>query len=257
MADDAWAQWVGWQLHEAGFEVNLSAWWAAGTNKIHAQDQAARADGRTLVLLSPNMVDGPEELPGWSPVFTEDPGGLARRLVPVIVEACQPKGLLAPIIPISLVGLDEQEARQRLLDGLDGAASGRARPHAAPPFPPSIGLRREPTPTEDLVGLWPRPPEFPGVQLSSRLTDLLDRVADAYREQFPGVRVARKVSPDLLRYLEVETELEDDSEGEEATSGDRARAGRNRVERRPVGVWAGDLDGAALERFVGQVHARC
>ena len=236
-ADQAWAQWVGWQLAEAGFEVDLDAWRVPGTNKVHALDQAVRADGRTLVLLSPHVVEAPETLPGWDPAYLKDSAGNDRLLIPVVVEACEPKGLLASLVSISLAGLDEQEAQSALLDGIERASSGRAKPRFAPRFPGRGEDRRE-----------SHQPAYPGVRLPGELTDLLARVADAYREQLPGALVIRKASPDLLRYLEVETKRHAESAG--AGAGEE----QGRRERRMVGVWAGDVDDAVLTRFVEQVH---
>jgi hypothetical protein len=60
------------------------------------------------------------------------PEGLKRKLVPVIVGACNVDGLLGQIVHIDLVGLDQKEARRQLLAGI---RNERAKPASAPAFP--------------------------------------------------------------------------------------------------------------------------
>ena len=43
-ADRAWAEWVAWQLTEAGYTVELDVWdWAAGRNFVTAMSDALDA----------------------------------------------------------------------------------------------------------------------------------------------------------------------------------------------------------------------
>jgi hypothetical protein len=226
-ADAAWADWIGWQLLAAGFEPEVLAWAPPGSLRAGRLDDAVRAARRTLVVLSPDAVDSRGQLAAqWAAAFAADPGGSERQLIPVIVRACAPEGLLGARVPISLADLDEQEAREALLAGIEAAVEGRVRPRSEPRFPGpggSWGARSA--------------PGFPGFRLPEELTDFLGRVADAYRDRFPGARITRAVSADGLRYLEVRAEVD----------------GRRR--RWPVGVCPGALDDAALDRYVEQVHA--
>jgi hypothetical protein len=52
-ADREWAEWVAWQLTDAGYRVELDVWdWAAGRNFVTAMgDALARAD-RVVALFS-------------------------------------------------------------------------------------------------------------------------------------------------------------------------------------------------------------
>ena len=54
-ADRSWAEWVAWQLEEAGYAVVIQAWdFRAGSNFV-LQMQGASADAeRTIAVLSPN-----------------------------------------------------------------------------------------------------------------------------------------------------------------------------------------------------------
>ena len=56
--DRAWAEWVAWQLTEAGYAVELDVWdWAAGQNFMTAiSDALARCD-RVLALFSAAYFD--------------------------------------------------------------------------------------------------------------------------------------------------------------------------------------------------------
>jgi hypothetical protein len=67
--------------------------------------------------------------------FVSDPGGEDRRLVPVRVEPCNPKGLLADRVYIDLVDLDEAGARAKLLEQIAATVRGHARPTTRPRFP--------------------------------------------------------------------------------------------------------------------------
>ena len=58
-ADRAWAEWVAWQLVEAGYSVELDMWdWAAGRNFVTAMSDALdpmpRALGRSSAGACPS-----------------------------------------------------------------------------------------------------------------------------------------------------------------------------------------------------------
>ena len=132
-ADEGWAEWIGWILEEEGFSAKLQAWdFAAGSNFVLEMQRAAEEAARTIAVLSPAYLKSTFAAPEWAAAFAKDPEGFKRSLVPVRVEKCEPGGLLKTIVYIDLVGLDEDEARQRLLDRLSG---GRGKPSKKPQFP--------------------------------------------------------------------------------------------------------------------------
>ena len=52
-ADRAWAEWVAWQLTEAGYGVELDVWdWAAGRNFVTAMNDALDRCDRVVALFS-------------------------------------------------------------------------------------------------------------------------------------------------------------------------------------------------------------
>ncbi|HEY1699853.1 MAG TPA: pentapeptide repeat-containing protein, partial [Trebonia sp.] len=67
-----------------------------------------------------------------------NPDDPAAKLITVRVEECPLEGLLSTITYVDLVGIaDMDEARERLLRRVAQTLAGRAKPHAAPPFPGS------------------------------------------------------------------------------------------------------------------------
>lgn len=52
-ADRAWAEWVAWQLMDAGYTVELDVWdWAAGQNFVLSMSDALARCDRVVALLS-------------------------------------------------------------------------------------------------------------------------------------------------------------------------------------------------------------
>lgn len=101
--DRAWAEWVAWQLQDAGYAVELDVWhWGAGDKFVERVDQSVRR-GRTIALFSEayfhpdryRMAEVSEVLAAWG------------KLIPVRIDhAVAPSALRALVAP-SLVGLDE------------------------------------------------------------------------------------------------------------------------------------------------------
>jgi hypothetical protein len=65
----------------------------------------------------------------WAAVFRHDPKGKEGRVLPVRIQRCEVEGLLGSIIFIDLVDLDEQQACERLLEGVKRE---RAKPETSP-----------------------------------------------------------------------------------------------------------------------------
>ncbi len=138
-ADQQWAEWVGYVLEEEGFSVVIQAWdFGPGSNFVLEMQKAATTAPRTIMVLSPDYMKSQFAAPEWAAAFANDPKGLNRALVPIVVRECQVDGLLKPLVHINLIGLDEDEARQRLVDGISGK---RAKPAARPAFPGTTGRR--------------------------------------------------------------------------------------------------------------------
>lgn len=151
--DKDWAIWLAWSLKEVGFIINIQAWdFRPGQNFIYMMQQGVLAR-HTIAVLTPAYLEAERCQQEWMAVLAQDPNGTGRKLVPVRVQPCQPKGLLMPVIYIDLVGhFEEVTARDELFSGIplcprslsysgaavsanDGKISCRATPLAKPPFP--------------------------------------------------------------------------------------------------------------------------
>jgi hypothetical protein len=140
-ADKAWAEWIGYALEEEGFAVIIQAWdFRPGSNFVLEMDKAASNADRTIMVLSTDYMKSQFTSPEWAAAFTQDPQGRRRQLVPVVVRPCEVRGLLASVIHISLVDMDEATARTILINGLN---EQRAKPGQRPSFP-GTGARKPP-----------------------------------------------------------------------------------------------------------------
>ena len=135
-ADRAWAEWVAWQLEQAGYSVELDVWdWAAGRNFMTAISDALDRCDRILALFSPTYFDRSRyTTEEWSAAVVHLPGMREGRLVPVRVEevsAEEMPAVLRPLISRDVFGVDAEQARRVLLD----AVAGPWRPDGEPVFP--------------------------------------------------------------------------------------------------------------------------
>jgi len=179
--DSSWAEWVAWTLEDAGFTTVIQAWdFQAGRNFVQLMDEAATTSKRTIAILSENYlksVFGKSELYA---AFARDPESEGRTLIPVRVDECDVKGLLAQIIYVDLVGVDEVSGKQKLISAV---INKRMKPEIKPSFPGDM--------TEK--------PKFPGpsADLAQPRTTSPVRQAAVIRPQI--VRGMRKAISDDLR----------------------------------------------------------
>jgi len=141
--DRLWAEWIAWQLANAGYATIADWEFLPGTNRVlQAQTAIARAKG-TIAVLSNAYVTSQNSRDEWTTVTKLDPTGHDRRLIPVVVESVQTTGFLATVVCIELVDLDEIKARERLLSAL---RAEKAKPASAPIFPRVIPAVSAPFP---------------------------------------------------------------------------------------------------------------
>jgi TIR domain-containing protein len=133
--DRTWAEWIAFVLEEVGFTTAIQAWdFRPGSNFVLEMQKAASGADRTIMVLSPDYLKSQFTAPEWASAFVEDPKGIERKLLPIVVRKCAATGLLASIVHINLAGVDESAALQCLLDGV---SAKRAKPSQRPPFPGS------------------------------------------------------------------------------------------------------------------------
>ncbi|MGY1680530.1 FxSxx-COOH system tetratricopeptide repeat protein [Geodermatophilus sp. SYSU D01176] len=171
--DTAWAEWLAWQLQQAGYSVELDVWdWAPGEDFVARMQTALERADRLLAVCTDayfSSAFGGAELRAAFAQHAVAEG----RIVPVLVEPVTLPPLYAPLIHVDLTGLDEAAAATRLHSRLTGG-----RPTAAPPFP-----RAGAAPTDRprfagaLPAVWrvpPRNPRFTG--RDGMLTELRRRL---------------------------------------------------------------------------------
>ena len=140
-ADRLWAEWIAWELKQAGHSAIMQAWdMQPGANFVLEMDNATRAAKRTIAVLSPAFLESPFCRAEWAAAFRSDPTGGDRRLVGVRVRECEPDGLLGSVVYLDLVGLSLAASRDKLLAGL---AAIRAKPFASYPGTDPRMVRRQ------------------------------------------------------------------------------------------------------------------
>jgi tetratricopeptide (TPR) repeat protein len=164
-ADRAWAEWIAWQLEQAGYETIVQAWdFRPGSNFVLEMQSAASGAERTIAVLSPDYLTALFTQPEWAAAFAQDPAGEKGTLLPVRVRECEIKGLLKPIVYIDLFGRNQIAAKETLLAGV---RRGRAKPDQEPEFPgPGRAASNAPRFPGALPGIWNVPylrnPNFTG-----------------------------------------------------------------------------------------------
>ena len=168
--DRAWAEWVAWQLTDAGYTVELDVWdWTAGRNFVAAISDALDRCDRVVALFSAAYFDRSRyTTEEWTALVVHVPGVEPDRLVPMRIEEVPAElmpALLRPLIYYDLVGLDAGQARGRLLE----AVSEPRRPDSEPRYPgrgSSAGSKKPEAPGPRLPGavprLWNLPTRNPG-----------------------------------------------------------------------------------------------
>jgi hypothetical protein len=147
-ADSIWAEWIAWQLEEAGYTTVLQAWdFRPSENFVIKMNKAIQDSERTVAVLSPDYLSAFFTYPEWAAAFAKDPTGYKGVLLPVRVRECDLTGLLNQVIYVDLIGKDEAEAKKALLSGIQRE---RAKPLTKPKFPKNIPR------------LVFEPPSFPG-----------------------------------------------------------------------------------------------
>lgn len=108
-ADRQWAEWIAWQLEEAGYEALIQVWdIRPGSNFVLAMQDATTKADRTVAVLSPDYVEAKFTQPEWSAAFVQDPTGERGLLVPVRVREVELRGMWVAIVYIDLVGLTQK-----------------------------------------------------------------------------------------------------------------------------------------------------
>jgi len=149
--DGTWAEWIAVQLEDAGYSTIIQAWdIRPGMDFVQEMDKATQIAERTIAVLSPDYFHSRYTPSEWHAAFRRDPTGEQALLLPIRVQPCDVEGLLGSIAYIDLVDLNEEQAREKLLAGVN---QERAKPDTVPfpapdqahperaeraPFPPTL-----------------------------------------------------------------------------------------------------------------------
>ncbi len=134
--DRGWAEWVAWQLEDAGYRVLIQAWdFVAGSNWRFRMGEGVQHSERTIAILSAAYLDSIYGRQEWEAAQAADPNGFARKLLPVRIEDCPRPGLLGVVVSIDLFNRSAEDAHRHILDQIRGTVTGRAKPTSAPEFP--------------------------------------------------------------------------------------------------------------------------
>ncbi|MFD7664004.1 toll/interleukin-1 receptor domain-containing protein [Streptomyces sp. NPDC059788] len=132
-SDRSWAEWVAWQLEEAGYTTILQAWdFEAGSHFVTEIHRATQVAERTIVILSNAYVNSPYGEAEWQEAWRADPLGVKRKLLVFRIEPCVRPGLLGQLVSEDIFDIIEEAARSRLLAA---ARQGRRKPALPPDFP--------------------------------------------------------------------------------------------------------------------------
>lgn len=141
--NQSWAEWVAWELEEAGYTTVLQAWdFTPGGGFVSAMHEATQNTERTIALLSAAYAESAMASAEWQEAWRRDRSGDSGALLVFRVEDCDRPGLLAQIVSIDLFGVDKTIARSRLLRAVK---RGRAKPDLPPGFPGVDAPIAEPT----------------------------------------------------------------------------------------------------------------
>lgn len=145
-ADRAWAEWIAWELEEAGHRVLVQAWaFIPGTNWIAGMQAGVAGAARTVAVLSSAYLSSEYGSAEWEAAWATDPSGKGRNLLVVRVEDCERRGLLNGVVGVDLFGRSEAEARRRLRTMATSALTGPGRPETPPAFPGAPGSASGPS----------------------------------------------------------------------------------------------------------------
>ena len=159
--DRAFAEWIAWILEEAEYSVVIQAWdFRPGGNFVLDMQKAASEAERTIAVLSDHYLESLFTQPEWAAAFAQDPTGEKRTLIPIRVGECKLSGILATIVYVDLVGIDEAEAQELVQRSV---RDGRTKPNQKPRFPGSAASgtnRTKPVYPPDIAANLPRVSEI-------------------------------------------------------------------------------------------------
>jgi TIR domain len=85
-ADQAWAEWIAWQLEADGYQVVIQAWdFTPGHDWAHEMQEATTKAERIVAVLPAAYLRSAHGEAEWRVFYAEDPSGERGLLLPVRV----------------------------------------------------------------------------------------------------------------------------------------------------------------------------
>jgi hypothetical protein len=129
--DQAWAEWIAWQLKQNGHSVRIQAWhFKPGNVWVQEMQAALQECERMIAVLSPDYLKSDHAQAEWNVFYTKDPRGTEALLIPIRVAPTPLEDLHKTRNYIDFVGREEAACLKALLQGLDPH-----EPTVAPMFP--------------------------------------------------------------------------------------------------------------------------
>ncbi|WP_321383522.1 toll/interleukin-1 receptor domain-containing protein [uncultured Enterococcus sp.] len=120
------AEWIAVTLENAGYTTIIQEWdFKPGENFVINMHDALINTKRFIAVLSSDYFDSYYCRAEFSAAFTKDSGSEKGLLIPVLISDIQVEGLFAPVIYIDLYGIEDEEAKKRLLLGVDNQSRPR------------------------------------------------------------------------------------------------------------------------------------
>jgi hypothetical protein len=120
-ADLPWAEWIAWQLEQNGNVTYIQAWDVQSKSDLAMKIQNAFDNAEHVIaILSPDFLKVRFSQDEWKATFQVDPNGAQGLLLPIHIRECRNEiaDVAASLVYIDLVGLDETEARAKLLEDI-------------------------------------------------------------------------------------------------------------------------------------------
>lgn len=174
--DEQWAEWIAAKLQQAGYKVELDVWeWAAGENFVAAMASGLERASKVIAIYSKSYFTRPYAQVEHQAAFSASVGDRQPRVIPVQVEECDIPELYRALIRINIVGVDEETAVRRLLEGVGGSNTHqREIPYPLSSTPNIAGKPNYPGRLPSIWKIPPRNPFFTGRH--SLIQDLHDQL---------------------------------------------------------------------------------
>ena len=110
-ADADWAQWIAWEVEEAGYSVVIQAW-----DFLYGQDFSQRMDRtlqqalRLIAVVSPGWLASKHSSAEWREYYRLDPSAESALILPVVVQPSVVRGLLGGYVRVDLTRAADEVA---------------------------------------------------------------------------------------------------------------------------------------------------